>query len=317
MIQFPESFRDLDFAPGLPMGYRGPVFSSPGHSRFLVHEIGMATLQEISGDGFQLCMLDFHWRKSIQLSIFRKPGLYSFFLSEGEALVTANSSHYRLRPYQYILVPEQTGPLVLEPRKGCNILVLITRFEPSFTEELSPAFSDWSSIFQAPTSKKQLPITAGPSLRDTLHGLLHANYEPTRLPFYYKMKLTEYLFQQLDQTSRSQDLVVTAMDWEIEAVNKVYGLILKDLLQHYKINELAAQVRMDRVRLQGIFRQVFGLSPYELLLQARLDKVKELMEQGMPMKEAAPLAGYAHTTSFINAFKKRYGYSPGSMFRKK
>jgi AraC-like DNA-binding protein len=46
-----------------------------------------------------------------------------------------------------------------------------------------------------------------------------------------------------------------------------------------------------------------------------LDKAKELIEGGMPMKQAAPLAGY-RTTSFITAFKRRFGYSPGKIQRK-
>lgn len=41
-----------------------------------------------------------------------------------------------------------------------------------------------------------------------------------------------------------------------------------------------------------------------------------LVETGLPMKVLASRLGYSHVNNFINAFKNRFGYSPGSLRRK-
>lgn len=149
-----------------------------------------------------------------------------------------------------------------------------------------------------------------------MHKILYASYEPYKLPFYFKAEVSEYLFLLLNGASGGQaegKLVPT--EWEKEAVYKVRAFILSDVSQHHTITQLARRFKLKPQHLKTFFKQEFGEGPYGFLLNARLDKIKELMEGGMPMKEAAPLAGYL-TTSFITAFKRRFGYPPGAVFRK-
>ncbi len=120
----------------------------------------------------------------------------------------------------------------------------------------------------------------------------------------------------MEKAAQVQKLaVVQPRAWETEAIYKIRELILSDSLRHYSISELARRFKLNPFRLKLFFKQEFGVGPYEFLLNTRIDKVKGFMEGGMPMKEAAPLAGY-RTTSFITAFKRRYGYSPGKIGRK-
>jgi AraC family transcriptional regulator, transcriptional activator of the genes for pyochelin and ferripyochelin receptors len=128
--------------------------------------------------------------------------------------------------------------------------------------------------------------------------------------------LREYLFLLVDQATREQGIRLDPTNWELQAVRRIRDRILSEILQHHSITELAKKEKINPFRLKIFFKREFNVGPYEFLLSARLEKARELMEQGMPMKQAAPLAGY-RITSFITAFKRKYGYSPELTQRKK
>lgn len=124
------------------------------------------------------------------------------------------------------------------------------------------------------------------------------------------------MFLLLDQAAQPDVNKLMPSPLETEAVYRVCDLILKDILKHYTIDELAKKAKINSTRLKVFFKREFGVGPYRYLLNARLGKVKQLLDEGMPMKVAAPLAGY-RMTNFITAIKKIYGAPPGKMKGKK
>lgn len=51
--------------------------------------------------------------------------------------------------------------------------------------------------------------------------------------------------------------------------------------------------------------------------EVRIQKAKELLERGMPIKEAASSTGYNNLNYFYRIFKKKYGMPPKEYVRKK
>jgi AraC-like DNA-binding protein len=80
------------------------------------------------------------------------------------------------------------------------------------------------------------------------------------------------------------------------------------------VDALACIAAMNRTKLRSAFKQVYGmtLSGYrtDLMLQ-RADTA--LKQAGASVKQAARHAGYATTSSFIVAYKRRYGVCPGAV----
>ena len=71
--------------------------------------------------------------------------------------------------------------------------------------------------------------------------------------------------------------------------------------------------RPGRVLNQG-FNEMFGCSIYAYISQQRLAQAHEaLLTTDAPMKAIAMNLGYAHVNNFINAFRKKFGYTPGSL----
>jgi AraC-like DNA-binding protein len=64
------------------------------------------------------------------------------------------------------------------------------------------------------------------------------------------------------------------------------------------------------------FRNTFGQPVYQYITEQRLnDAHSALQETQISMKVLADNLGYSHVNHFITAFKKRYGYTPGSLRR--
>ncbi|BFT71197.1 AraC family transcriptional regulator [Paenibacillus sp. P36] len=61
-----------------------------------------------------------------------------------------------------------------------------------------------------------------------------------------------------------------------------------------------------------LFRKAFGLSPYQYLLQLRLQKSKELLITGhnLTIKQIAETTGFLDASHFISTFRKSVGLTP-------
>ncbi|MZQ84170.1 helix-turn-helix domain-containing protein [Paenibacillus sp. 5J-6] len=64
--------------------------------------------------------------------------------------------------------------------------------------------------------------------------------------------------------------------------------------------------------LNTLFRKAFGLSPYQYLLQLRLQKSKELLITGhnLTVKQIAETTGFLDASHFISTFRKSVGVTP-------
>ncbi len=82
------------------------------------------------------------------------------------------------------------------------------------------------------------------------------------------------------------------------------------------ITLLARLAHMSSTKLKQRFKQVYGYRLYEYYNKQRLYKAKEMMEQGMAPKEAGYTIGFTDVSNFTKAFKKEYGYTPGTVCEK-
>ncbi len=68
--------------------------------------------------------------------------------------------------------------------------------------------------------------------------------------------------------------------------------------------------------LSSIYKKQTGKSLLDYINTLRIDHARELLEQGLSVVEVAPMAGFRDSGSFIRAFKKKTGVTPGQ-FKKK
>jgi|SRR5882724_9475035 len=105
---------------------------------------------------------------------------------------------------------------------------------------------------------------------------------------------------------------------DIDGLKKVRSIIAKDLKLHNTIQGLAQEVGINDFKLKKGFKELFDVTIYDFLYQARMDKAKDLLnEPDISIKEISRSVGYRSVSSFIEAFKKMSGETPTSWRKSK
>lgn len=80
------------------------------------------------------------------------------------------------------------------------------------------------------------------------------------------------------------------------------------------LDALGRQFGLSSRRLSALFREEFGQSLVRHISERRLDAAHtQLLRSEVSVKALAARYGYAHASHFVYAFKRKFGYSPGSL----
>lgn len=83
-------------------------------------------------------------------------------------------------------------------------------------------------------------------------------------------------------------------------------------MQRITIENIAANLHIDRRYLTEVFRKAYGVSPKEYLTNLRMDKAVKFMNAGHNITESARMAGFTDLSNFYKQFKARFGSVPGT-----
>lgn len=93
--------------------------------------------------------------------------------------------------------------------------------------------------------------------------------------------------------------------------NRLVDAIRGQLDAEHSLATLAALVGMDERGFTGAFRDAFGVSAWQYVMQARLDEAARLLWYGAePVTEVALATGFASPSHFATAFARRFGVPP-------
>lgn len=84
--------------------------------------------------------------------------------------------------------------------------------------------------------------------------------------------------------------------------------------QALSLEKICREVGLNRMALTGGFRRLFGMSVYEYLLQIRMERAYELLQDGPhSIGQVGEAVGYRHACNFSTAFHAFYGCTPQSV----
>lgn len=78
-----------------------------------------------------------------------------------------------------------------------------------------------------------------------------------------------------------------------------------------RIKEIAREAAMSEFHFYRLFKSIYSCSPYQYLLNRRLEFAKSLLYQKESISNIAIETGFSDPSAFSKAFKKKFGYSPG------
>ena len=111
-------------------------------------------------------------------------------------------------------------------------------------------------------------------------------------------------------------IVIPLKSYDLQCIQAVHRILSKDPPPQISIEGLALEVGLNRTKLQYGFKQLYGISIYDFLVQKRMEKAKELLlTTQKPVKTIALLSRYSSVSSFVAVFKRLYGITP-LQFRK-
>lgn len=97
----------------------------------------------------------------------------------------------------------------------------------------------------------------------------------------------------------------------LQKLQEVREYMLSDLSAPKDINELTRFSGMSATKLRASFKEVYGMSIYNLFQEHRMEKARELLaEGGKSVSEVAYILGYTHLGHFTGAFKQKFQCLP-------
>lgn len=82
-----------------------------------------------------------------------------------------------------------------------------------------------------------------------------------------------------------------------------------------RIQEIADILHVNRRYLTAIFKEAYGIPPQLFLMELRLDKARQFLDQGCSVADAATLAGFTDISNFSKQYKAYFGV-PANRHRK-
>lgn len=77
-----------------------------------------------------------------------------------------------------------------------------------------------------------------------------------------------------------------------------------------QLEELAKAALLSKFHLLRTYKQAFGITPYQQVLELRLHKATRLVSEGDNLGSIARQLGFSDRRSFTKAFKKKFGVAP-------
>ena len=128
---------------------------------------------------------------------------------------------------------------------------------------------------------------------------------------YMRLKIEEILLQTALQEQRAQE------------VDHTRGSMLRELrneiLEHpdadWNISLMASKLYVSESYFFQLYRQYFGISPAQDVNLIRAEQARSMLSAGLPLAHVAERCGYSSVYSFIRAFKRATGMTPGQCRR--
>lgn len=302
-------------------GYKGPLLKGARltHMKTAGTEIFMQELQHPS-----YCVRLSHGSMAAHVRVSRSikaRGLYcTFMFKNGKREQFGNKKQVRISQGCYAIsyISRCRSTCVLEQQQAFEILELF--FTAAFLKQTAAMFPELAPglrFLQHEGVNNQEPGIP-PSVKEIYRALLNGSFNDALDRFYLDVKMRELLALLLQNELHSAPPDHAFSAFEIAQIRKARD-ILEDHMDKKppSLRALAHKVALNEYKLKLGFKFLFKSGMLQWLKQQRLHRAKELIiTTDKQLKEIALMTGYSRQENFATAFRKQFGYSPGSLRRR-
>lgn len=96
-----------------------------------------------------------------------------------------------------------------------------------------------------------------------------------------------------------------------ENIRRAEEFLRENITSRYSLEEVSRAANLSTYHFIRVFRSVTGKTPYEYLLDAKIEKARELLRSGkMTVTEVCLACGFNNVSHFTSTFKKKVGVTP-------
>jgi AraC-like DNA-binding protein len=311
----------VEFQNGMPVTYSGPLLKG-SNVLYFAKDTFQLIIQEIVTELYTVRLNVFRFLETLTLdSVSRKKGIHSRTLLKGNLHhKVKGTGRINLREGEFTMLWSESANCSCRFEKNTEYRTLDIFYSPQLLQQLANFFPELKYLKRERHPKQLVnnPCFITPIMHDIILQILECPFSETTRPFYFDLKVREYLYVMLEHTYDRAPSRYRFTPYETSCIINAHKLLLEDLSKKpLSLRMLSKAAAINEFKLKVGFRQLFGLSVFDYLQEARMEKAKELLlTTDEPLKNICILTGYPRMTNFITAFRKRFGYTPGSLRRK-
>jgi len=311
----------IEFQEGLPINYSGPLLRG-SKVLYFAKDTCQLIIQEIITELYTLRLNVFRFLETLTIdSVSNKEGIHSRILLKGNLRhKVKGTGRIYLREGEFTMLWADSANCNCRFEKDTEYKTLDIFYSPALFQQLVIYFPELKDLQNEGHVKRLIknPCYTTPAMRDIIREILECPFDETTRQFYFDLKVREYLFVMLEHIYKRTPSRYHFTPYETACIIKAHKILLEDLSKKpLSFRMLSKAVAINEFKLKAGFKQLFGLSVFDCLQEARMQKARELLlSTNKPLKQICVLTGYPRMTNFITAFRKRFGYTPGSLRRK-
>jgi AraC-like DNA-binding protein len=156
-------------------------------------------------------------------------------------------------------------------------------------------------------------------MQTVLRQILNCPYQGLTKQLYLEGKILELLALRLEylQENPNFNKSTTLKPHQLDSIYHARDILINNINNPPSLINLARQVGLNDCTLKKGFQEIFGTTVFGYLHEYRMEEAKELLlEKKMNVTQVAQIVGYEARTSFIRAFRKKFGVSPTAYVQK-
>jgi len=254
-------------------------------------------------------------------------GLGIKYVASGEETYFANDKKFTVKEGEYIIGNDFTSSIVkIDNQKIVQGLCI------DISSEIISEVANYYDLNSADLSEfllsDQFFVNRYNIKNTTLGYSLVAINESIKTRNHDMQFLQEELFYSLAESIITDQRFIfnhlNKMDFKNANTNEeVFRLLLKakellDLhaMKNFSLEEISSAVGISKYHFIRLFKNVFGISPYQYQIRRRLENAKLELLKGVSILDTAFAYGYADLACFSKAFKQAFGQSPSQFLIK-
>ena len=158
---------------------------------------------------------------------------------------------------------------------------------------------------------RSFPITS--AMKFILAQIGDCKFTGTLKRVFVEAKVLELLTLQIDQINAFDHGNKGLKKVDIDKLNEVRDLLLKNIYSPFSIEELSKIAGINRTKLQEGFKELFGTTIFGYISDIRLEEARQRIQHGkreVSIADIAAMAGYKNPQHFTAAFKRKFGFLP-------